>query len=262
MTKKTDDKAKKDDEKDLDKEELENEEDEDEEDEDEEEEDEEEEDEEEEEDAKAAPAKPVDRRRPRHEEYLAGGDTTGADTEDPAWWAPHAVLGVLVLLGVLGFLGVFNKAIGAIAPKLGLSSGVETTTAAAAPTSKPASPTSPTPPTPQQAQPQREMFGAKHILVMYKGSRRAPPGIERTKEEAQARAAEAQKKAKGGTKFEDLVKEYSDEPNAAQRGGDLGKFPKGSMVPEFQDGLEKTKVGEISDVVESPFGFHVILRTQ
>jgi hypothetical protein len=257
MTKKTDDKAKKDDEKDLDKEELENEDEEDEEDEDEDEEDEDEEDEEEEE-AKAAPAKPVDRRRPRHEEYLAGGDTKPADAEDPAWWAPHAVLGVLVLLGVLGFLGVFNKAVSAIAPKLG--GGADTTTATA-PTSKAASQT-PTPPAPQQAQPPREMFGAKHILVMYKGSRRAPPGIERTKEEAQARAAEAQKKAKGGTKFEDLVKEYSDEPNAGQRGGDLGKFPKGSMVPEFQAGLEKTKVGEISDVVESPFGFHVILRTQ
>jgi parvulin-like peptidyl-prolyl isomerase len=34
------------------------------------------------------------------------------------------------------------------------------------------------------------------------------------------------------------------------------------MVPEFQAGLEKIKVGEISDVVETPFGFHVILRTQ
>ncbi len=87
--------------------------------------------------------------------------------------------------------------------------------------------------------------------------------MTRTKDEAKARATEAQKKAKEGKiKFEDLVKEYSDEPRAGERGGDLGSFPKGSMVPEFQAGLEKIKIGEISDVVESPFGFHVILRTQ
>ena len=109
---------------------------------------------------------------------------------------------------------------------------------------------------------QRETFGAKHLLVMYKGGRRAPPNVTRTKEEAKARAEEAQKKAKKGDKFEDLVKEYSDEPGAGQRGGDLGNFPKGAMVPEFQAGLEKIKVGEISDVVETPFGFHVILRTK
>ena len=54
----------------------------------------------------------------------------------------------------------------------------------------------------------------------------------------------------------------SDEPGADKRGGDLGKFPKGAMVPEFQAGLEKIKVGEVSDLVETPFGFHVILRTQ
>ena len=70
------------------------------------------------------------------------------------------------------------------------------------------------------------------------------------------------KKAKSGTKFEDVVKEYSDEPGAGARGGDLGKFKKGMMVPDFQAAVEKLKVGEISDVVKTPFGFHVILRTQ
>src|SRR6185503_1977470 len=107
----------------------------------------------------------------------------------------------------------------------------------------------PTPPRPTLQpgadQQPREMFGAKHLLVMYKGSLRAPESITRTKEEAKTRATEAMKKAKDAkNKFEDLVKEYSDEPNAGARGGDLGKFPKGAMVPEFQAGLEKLKVGE------------------
>jgi protein-disulfide isomerase len=109
----------------------------------------------------------------------------------------------------------------------------------------------------------KQYFGAKHLLVMYQGSRRATAGITRSKDEARARATEAMKKArKKGQRFEDLVSLYSDEPGAAARGGDLGKFPSGAMVPEFQAAVERTKVGEISEVVETPFGFHVILRTQ
>jgi parvulin-like peptidyl-prolyl isomerase len=65
-----------------------------------------------------------------------------------------------------------------------------------------------------------------------------------------------------GVKFEDVVKEYSDEPGAGQRGGDLGTFRKGQMVPDFQAAVEKLKVGEISDLVKTPFGYHVILRTK
>ncbi|KYF65598.1 peptidylprolyl isomerase [Sorangium cellulosum] len=186
-------------------------------------------------------------------------DDDGAEPEDPYWWTPHAVLSALVLIGLLGFFGMFNKT-----PLSRLAAPVapapdEHEHAAASPAPTP----TPTPRPAKSAQPPREMFGAKHLLVMYKGSRRAPPTIERTKEEAQARATEAMKKAKADpSKFADIVKEYSDEPGADKRGGDLGKFPKGAMVPEFQAGLETIKVGEVSDLVETPFGFHVILRTQ
>ncbi|WP_437838001.1 peptidylprolyl isomerase [Sorangium sp. So ce1153] len=182
----------------------------------------------------------------------------GTEPEDPYWWTPHAVLSALVFVGLLGFVGMFNntplaRLAAPVAPEPEEHHAVASTPPTPAPTPRPA----------QSAQAPREMFGAKHLLVMYKGSRRAPPTIERTKEEAQARATEAMKKAKADpSKFADLVKEYSDEPGADKRGGDLGKFPKGAMVPEFQAGLEKIKVGEVSELVETPFGFHVILRTQ
>ncbi|WP_437592189.1 peptidylprolyl isomerase [Sorangium sp. So ce1000] len=181
----------------------------------------------------------------------------GAEPEDPYWWAPHAVLSALVLVGLLGFFGMFNKT-----PLARLAAPVAPEPEEHEPAASP--PPAPTPPRPSQtAQAPREMFGAKHLLVMYKGSRRAPQNIERTKDEAKARATEAMTKAKADpTKFADIVKEYSDEPGAGQRGGDLGKFPKGAMVPEFQAGLEKIKVGEVSDLVETAFGYHVILRTQ
>ncbi len=110
--------------------------------------------------------------------------------------------------------------------------------------------------------PAGKRFGAKHLLVMYQGSMRAPANVTRTKVEALARAQEARKKALAGEKFEDLVAAYSDEPGAAARGGGLGLFPRGRMVEPFQKGLEQTTVGAISEVVETPFGFHVILRTK
>jgi hypothetical protein len=106
-------------------------------------------------------------------------------------------------------------------------------------------------------------FGAKHLMVMYQGARRAAAGITRTRADARARAEEARQKINAGMSFEDAVRLYSDEPGAAQRGGDLGSFPRTSMVPEFQRALEALPVGDVSDTpVETPFGFHIILRTR
>ena len=104
-------------------------------------------------------------------------------------------------------------------------------------------------------------ISARHLLVAYKGALRASPGIGRSKAEAHARAEEAQKRAAAGEDFVALVKQYSDEPGAGDRGGDLGKFDRQSMVPAFANAAFALKVGEVSAVVETQFGFHVIKRT-
>lgn len=226
-----------------------------------------------EEEEHAAPAK-AGRQRPRaratedHDDHGHGHDhddedeDDGVDADDPYWWTPHAVLSGLVLIGVLGFFGVFNKALGGLAPK-NMGAANHATAAHSEPAHKPTPGAGHATARPMgTAAPAGETYGARHLLVQYKGSMRAAPAITRSEDEAKARATEAQKKAKGGAKFEELVKEYSDEPNAAARGGDLGTFRKGQMVPEFQTAVEKLKVGEVSDLVKTPFGYHVILRTK
>ena len=105
-------------------------------------------------------------------------------------------------------------------------------------------------------------IGASHILVAYKGSRSAAPNITRTKDQARKRAEDALKKAKAGKDFAALAKEYSDDPGSGAKGGDLGTFPRTMMVKPFGDAAFALKPGEISGIVETDFGFHVIKRTQ
>ncbi len=104
-----------------------------------------------------------------------------------------------------------------------------------------------------------ETVAARHILVQFQGSTRAGPDIQRSKEEALERAREVLAKARGGEDFEALAAEYSDGPTRT-RGGDLGPFPRGRMHPAFEQAAFDLEVDAVSDVVETPFGYHVIYR--
>jgi NIMA-interacting peptidyl-prolyl cis-trans isomerase 1 len=128
------------------------------------------------------------------------------------------------------------------------------TAAAPEPTAAPA-------PAPAPAAPE-ETVTASHILVAYAGSQRAAATIKRTKDEAKKRAESILARARKGEDFAKLADENSDDPSAKLNHGSLGKFGRTQMVKPFADAAFALKPGGISTLVETPFGFHVIKRTE
>jgi protein-disulfide isomerase len=106
------------------------------------------------------------------------------------------------------------------------------------------------------------MARAKHILVQYKGAQGAPPTVTRTQEEARALAEQLLTQlSQPGADFAQLAREKSDCPSREQ-GGELGRFTRGDLVPQFEAALFALRVGELSGVVETPFGYHLIVREE
>lgn len=94
-------------------------------------------------------------------------------------------------------------------------------------------------------------FCVSHVLLQ------TPQGSTASQIDGQQKlAADLERRAKAGEEFEALAKQYSQDTTAS-KGGDLGCFRKGVMVPEFEKGVFSLKKGEISAVIRSPFGFHV-----
>ena len=103
-----------------------------------------------------------------------------------------------------------------------------------------------------------DTVAANHILVAYKGAKRASPQVTRTKDEARKEATRLAALARErDADFEALAKAHSDDPGSAPRGGALGSFPREAMTRPFSDAAFALQVGEVSNPVETEFGFHV-----
>ncbi len=105
-----------------------------------------------------------------------------------------------------------------------------------------------------------EKIKASHILIAFKGST-TDKSVTRTKKEALEKIKQLKLKLNRGADFTEIAKKYSDCPSS-KKGGDLGFFSKGMMVLPFEVEAFTLKVGEISDIVETRFGYHIILRTK
>ena len=93
----------------------------------------------------------------------------------------------------------------------------------------------------------------KHILVKF----------AKDDPVARARALESitdlRRRIENGERFESLAKEFSDDPTSAPRGGDLGYYPRNSFDPAFEQYVWHAEVGKLSDIVQSGYGFHLIV---
>jgi peptidyl-prolyl cis-trans isomerase D len=100
---------------------------------------------------------------------------------------------------------------------------------------------------------EKEQVKARHILF-----RLAENASKEDEAKVKAKALEVLKKAKEGEDFAQLAKKYSEDPGTKKEGGDLGYFSSGQMVKPFEDAAFKLKKGEISGLVRTPFGYHII----
>ncbi len=99
---------------------------------------------------------------------------------------------------------------------------------------------------------EKELRQARHILL--KADENSTAEIH---EQQRQKALDVLAMAREGQDFAQLAKEYSEGPSKAQ-GGDIGQFSRGQMVKSFEDAAFSLKINEISDVVKTPFGYHII----
>ncbi|MBI1911821.1 MAG: SurA N-terminal domain-containing protein [Deltaproteobacteria bacterium] len=97
---------------------------------------------------------------------------------------------------------------------------------------------------------------ARHILIRPDAN---AADKEKAKNEAKKKTEEVLAKVKNGGKFAELAKAYSQDPGSAKQGGELGWFQKGIMIKSFEETAFAMKKGEVSNVIETEFGYHIIL---
>lgn len=93
-----------------------------------------------------------------------------------------------------------------------------------------------------------EQVRARHILI----------SLGEDEDAAKAKATDLLNQLRAGADFEKLARENSEDPGSAARGGDLGFFGRGQMVPEFENAAFDLAQGQISDLVRTAYGFHII----
>lgn len=108
---------------------------------------------------------------------------------------------------------------------------------------------------------QPEMIYASHILIPFQGAQQAPADAM-DREEARAELEIISDSISLGLiTFADAAANHSSCPSS-QQGGSLGAFPRGAMVPEFEEVAFALEPGEVSQVFETPYGFHIVLRQE
>lgn len=100
---------------------------------------------------------------------------------------------------------------------------------------------------------------ASEVLILYRGAADAPASVLRTPDEARALALEVFRRAQAGEPFEALARAHSEGP-AAPRGGRLGVWRLGTMLPDLERAVLAVEIGAVAAPFQTPFGWHVVRR--
>ena len=112
----------------------------------------------------------------------------------------------------------------------------------------------------------KKQYTASHILIR-SGSLPPSDGLSDSEKEkilddldekTKTQAMDILNKIKAGADFAEMAKKHSGDPGSGTNGGSLGRFPQGTMVPEFETALNELKAGEIGEPVKTVFGYHII----
>ncbi len=106
-----------------------------------------------------------------------------------------------------------------------------------------------------------EKVEVSHILIQFNLEEGEAGPNEQARQEAMDKIIEVQSKLKEGEPFEEVAKQYSDDPSSAEKGGDLGYIKPGDTVTEFEEAAFGMEIGKKSDIVETMYGFHILKVT-
>lgn len=96
-------------------------------------------------------------------------------------------------------------------------------------------------------------LNARHIMMTY-----PLEATQAQRDSVRATLSQLRARILAGARFEDIARQYSQDPGSAPSGGDLGAFARGDMVAPFEEAVLALEPGQVSDVVETPMGLHVI----
>jgi parvulin-like peptidyl-prolyl isomerase len=115
--------------------------------------------------------------------------------------------------------------------------------------------------TPRSPKEKPARVAVSHILCNYRGAKESLRNVKRNREEARIRAGHILKLARAkGRDFAELAKKYSDDANTSLNGGELGTFERGQLHPDLEQAAFALGIGQVSEITESPRGFHILQR--
>jgi peptidyl-prolyl cis-trans isomerase SurA len=105
---------------------------------------------------------------------------------------------------------------------------------------------------------QRNVLGERPAMVSFQQVLIEVTPSQAARSDARARAQQVLDELRGGSTFEVLARRYSEDPGSREQGGDLGWFRRGRMVPAFENAVWSMRPGDVSGIVETDFGYHII----